>query len=328
MLRRCLESCAAQRHESVELIFVDNGSTDGSREAAEAFRARASFRMTIIDCAERGACAARNLGFEASHGSYIQWLDADDELANDKIALQVAALEAHADDDIAYGDWMSGHFRAGGVHYLLHPSWQMDDMLTELLADNWRPPCSYLLRRETAASLHAMRAFNPATPVLQDREYFTLAAIGGGRFRYVRDSLAIYNHWSPQQTSASHDAAQRASSLAALFERFREHAARQPAGRITALHRRFLDQSCALYRTPPMTGERLSADRKFMVTIDGVEQALSVVDAFILTSLRDAGAFTVETATNRLAGSGATACGIEIRRALDDLVGRGVLRRA
>jgi hypothetical protein len=77
-----------------------------------------------------------------------------------------------------------------------------------------------------------------------------------------------------------------------------------------------------------MTGERLSPSRKFTATIDGVEHALSVVDAFILTSLRGAGLFTVETATNRLAGSGATPCGIEIRRALEDLVGRGVLRPA
>ncbi|MBK7382287.1 MAG: glycosyltransferase family 2 protein [Flavobacteriales bacterium] len=92
-LDRCLDSLFAQTHPELELIAVDDGSTDGTRVLLEAAAARSPFPFRVIHQANAGACAARNAGWKVATGRYIQFMDADDELLPGKIAHQVALLE-------------------------------------------------------------------------------------------------------------------------------------------------------------------------------------------------------------------------------------------
>src|SRR5437763_580846 len=103
ILGRCLSSCATQTHSHLEVIFVDNGSTDESLRLARAFAAEQKFPVTVAECATPGGNAARRAGFQLARGDYVQCLDADDELTPSKIERQVAALEAVPEVDVAYG---------------------------------------------------------------------------------------------------------------------------------------------------------------------------------------------------------------------------------
>lgn len=78
-----------QSYSKVEIIIIDDFSTDDSYSKALAFQ---SDTVTVKQNRGKGACAARNYGFELSTGDYIQFLDADDILSPHKIKKQVEAL--------------------------------------------------------------------------------------------------------------------------------------------------------------------------------------------------------------------------------------------
>jgi glycosyltransferase involved in cell wall biosynthesis len=84
-----IESVLAQTYSPIEVIVVDDGSTDGSAKVLDAFRRRG---VTVITQANGGQCAAANLALAASKGELIKFFDADDLLAPDMIERQVARL--------------------------------------------------------------------------------------------------------------------------------------------------------------------------------------------------------------------------------------------
>lgn len=76
-LEECLDSIIAQTYENIEIICVDDGSTDSSLEILYKYKNKDN-RIIIIEQENRGAGNARNTGMAAATGKYIQFLDADD----------------------------------------------------------------------------------------------------------------------------------------------------------------------------------------------------------------------------------------------------------
>lgn len=95
-IEETLQSVVNQTYpaDKMEIIVVDDASTDGSVAVAQAFLARHPVKSRVI-VHERNkcVCAARNTGWQAASHEWIQFLDADDLLSADKIALQAAAIE-------------------------------------------------------------------------------------------------------------------------------------------------------------------------------------------------------------------------------------------
>ena len=81
-----------QTYPNLEIIIVDDGSSDGSLEEALHFE---SFTCKVIKQVNSGAAVARNTGLKHASGDFIQFLDVDDLLSDDKIEKQVKALEEH-----------------------------------------------------------------------------------------------------------------------------------------------------------------------------------------------------------------------------------------
>ena len=78
-LPACVESLLAQTHRDLELIFVDDGSTDGSAAILDAYAARDG-RVRVIRKENGGVSSARNAGIAAATGDYIGFVDSDDKV--------------------------------------------------------------------------------------------------------------------------------------------------------------------------------------------------------------------------------------------------------
>src|SRR5947208_3449562 len=102
MLVEAVASVLAQTYRPVEIIIVDDGSTDDTPAVADAL-ARQHENVRVIRRANGGVGAARESGRAVMGGEFVQHLDSDDLLLPRKFELQVAALRAHPDAGAAYG---------------------------------------------------------------------------------------------------------------------------------------------------------------------------------------------------------------------------------
>ena len=91
-LRQCLDSLLAQTLQDIEIICVNDGSTDGSLEILKEYAA-ADMRLVIIDSENKGAGAARNLGIEAACGKYLAFPDSDDWFEPNMLSTAYTAAE-------------------------------------------------------------------------------------------------------------------------------------------------------------------------------------------------------------------------------------------
>jgi glycosyltransferase involved in cell wall biosynthesis len=90
-IRSAVDSVLAQTCDALELIVVNDGSTDDTGAVLDHYRGR----ITVIDQDNRGMCAARNAAIRRARGDYIAFLDADDRWLPTKLAKQVSLLESH-----------------------------------------------------------------------------------------------------------------------------------------------------------------------------------------------------------------------------------------
>jgi glycosyltransferase involved in cell wall biosynthesis len=103
LLCEAVASVLAQTHRPVEVIIVDEGSTDKTVHACDHLAAQYPQEIRVIHQANTGPGLAREAGRTVVRGEFIQYLDSDDVLLPRKFELQVAGLRAHPECGVAYG---------------------------------------------------------------------------------------------------------------------------------------------------------------------------------------------------------------------------------
>lgn len=98
---KCILSVLEQDYENIEIIIIDDGSTDGSLEIIKKYN-----NVNILTQSNSGACVARNAGLKISRGKYVKFLDSDDVLLCGILKRQVNLAELSSDNDIIYGDYI------------------------------------------------------------------------------------------------------------------------------------------------------------------------------------------------------------------------------
>lgn len=108
-LPACLDSVLGQDYENIEVIVVDDGSTDDTQDVLR----RYEDKVTVITQSNQGANPARNRGFATSSGEYAIFADADVIMRRDMLSKLAAALKTHPEASIAYCGFRFGwkHFR-------------------------------------------------------------------------------------------------------------------------------------------------------------------------------------------------------------------------
>jgi glycosyltransferase involved in cell wall biosynthesis len=111
-----LQSAISQTWQRKEIIVVDDGSRDRTAEVA---RRLASKQVAVVTVPNRGAAAARNHAMRLSQGDFIQWLDADDLLAPDKIERQLEALsEVDSRRILLSSSWAPFYYRTRRTSFI------------------------------------------------------------------------------------------------------------------------------------------------------------------------------------------------------------------
>ena len=93
-LDRCVQSILSQSYRDIELILIDDGSTDSSAGICDEWAAKDS-RVVVVHQTNAGVSAARNAGLKIAQGYYLTFVDPDDFLAPNTYFLNMAYLQAH-----------------------------------------------------------------------------------------------------------------------------------------------------------------------------------------------------------------------------------------
>lgn len=104
-LSRCLESICSQTYQELEIIVLNDGSTDDSLAICEQFRAKDP-RLVVVDKENEGVSRTRNAGLALAQGDYIQFADSDDVLDPDYTQNLVQAALEHSADLVIAPYWM------------------------------------------------------------------------------------------------------------------------------------------------------------------------------------------------------------------------------
>ena len=196
-LREAIDSALNQTYPSVEVIVIDDGSTDTSLEIIKSY----GDKLTWESGPNKGGNHARNRGFAISKGDFIQFLDADDYLLPEKIDRQVSFL-SQTKADVVYGDWRHQYHLSNGDSYLeeIKISGVQPDILESLLADWWVSPACLLMRR---SAVENSGGWNENLKVGQDRDFFISLVMNGAKVVYQPGCYSIYRRYGNTTVSTS-----------------------------------------------------------------------------------------------------------------------------
>jgi glycosyltransferase involved in cell wall biosynthesis len=186
-----VQSAIGQTWTRKEIIVVDDGSSDRTAEVARRF---ASKEVKVVSIANGGAAAARNHALSLSQGDYIQWLDADDLLAPDKIERQLAALrESDSKRILLSSPWAFFNYRINRARFVATSLWHdlspVEWLLRKLGENLHMQTATWLTRRELteAAGPWDTRLWSD-----DDGEYFCRVLLASAGTRFVREARVFY----------------------------------------------------------------------------------------------------------------------------------------
>jgi glycosyltransferase involved in cell wall biosynthesis len=195
-----LNSAVAQTWPHKEIIVVDDGSTDQTLAIAKQFD---SPIVRVVTQKNEGAAAARNKAFSLSQGDYIQWLDADDLLAPDKIAKQVEALDqCPSRRTVLSSAWGRFMYRYNRAKFVPTSLWcdltPAEWMLRQMEHNIYMQTATWLVSRELT---EAAGPWDTRLLGDDDGEYFCRVLLASHGTRFVPEARVYYRMAGPSSLS-------------------------------------------------------------------------------------------------------------------------------
>jgi GT2 family glycosyltransferase len=196
-----IQSVLEQSWRRLQLIVVDDGSTDGTRSLLERYEANGALRLIVQ--ANTGQCAARNRAFRECSGDFVKFLDADDLLSPTCIELQVARLLEHP-NCIASAEW--GRFYGDPSQARFVPEddvWEDLDGITWLVR-SWSngggmsQAGMFLLPRPL---LQRVGGWDERLTFIEDFEFFARVMLGSDGVLFTRNARLYYRSGLPSSVS-------------------------------------------------------------------------------------------------------------------------------
>ena len=182
-----IQSAIAQTWPRKEIIVVDDGSKDRTVEVARCF----GEAVTVVSQENQGAAAARNHAFRVSRGDYIQWLDADDLLIEDKIERQLAQVDSRR--ILLSGPWAFFYYKTKRARFIPSPLWQdlspVEWLLRKMSQNLHMQTATWLTSRELT---QAAGPWNTRMLSDDDGEYFCRVLLASEGTRFVPEAKVFY----------------------------------------------------------------------------------------------------------------------------------------
>lgn len=200
--------------ELLDLIVVDDGSTDDTATAVRTTLQDSAWRWQLVPSCGKGPSAARNTGWKMSRAEWVQFLDADDLLASNKLSLQLSIDEV-TDESVAviyspWQNWLQGSDgRWGGAHWIANPA-VASSPVEELMGEgNFIATGSQVFRRSWLARVGG---FDEARTLIEDVHLALRLAISGGRFVRAESAAPLFYY---RQVAGSHSRREKKGFLKA-----------------------------------------------------------------------------------------------------------------
>jgi glycosyltransferase involved in cell wall biosynthesis len=196
-----LRSAIAQTWDRKEIIVIDDGSKDRTLAVARSFE---SDIISVFTQSNQGAAAARNHAFARSRGDYLQWLDADDLLGPDKIALQIKALgDSPNARTLLCGEWGKFLHRPDHARFISSGLWydlpRAEWLMRKMEQNAFMQTASWLVSRELT---EAAGPWDKRLLVDDDGEYFCRVLMASEGVQFVPGSKVYYRQ--PRAGSVSY----------------------------------------------------------------------------------------------------------------------------
>lgn len=194
-IQRAICSVLNQTYSNCEIIIVNDGSTDSTREAVEFF-SKNDDRVRLINTENGGVSRARNIGIEAAKGEYISFLDADDELYPDALEMMRNCL-LNADADICT-TWCVRGNNPKGISSGNIEIWDSNLAIIKILEDH---PATYAVWAKLYRAEKIKHIKFPEGKRVHEDSYFIFLCILSGMKIVVCDNITYRYHVT--QNSAS-----------------------------------------------------------------------------------------------------------------------------
>ncbi len=241
-VREALGSALAQTWKRIEIIVVDDGSTDSSFETASRFE---SSNVKTIRQGNAGAGAARNTALKQAQGEFIQYLDADDLLDANKIELQMRHLNSEPPGRVAAGAWARFYDVPQNGNFIPEEVWASRLPIDWIVA-SWlgggMMPCHAWLTPRSVADKAGLWDETPCPN--DDGEYFTRVLLSSSGVEFCEDARVYYRSglsqsWGRGVKPNSHESVFRSLELCASHLLAREDSERT-RGACAAQFQRFI----------------------------------------------------------------------------------------
>lgn len=226
-ISEALRSVLSQSVKPLEIIVVDDGSTDNTREVVGALQeANPHDCIRYIYQANAGASAARNRGIAEARGTHIAFLDSDDRFASEHVLAQhLALLKTHPGLAVTFGreaKFSDGYGPRDVDDGHRHPTGPMRDALESLVRCLNVPTSSVLVRRDALKNVGEM---DRSLKICQDLDLWFRLAKYGFRFGFIDCVLA---HRRMHPGNLVNESRRTKEEAVVVFER---HAGRHPEAR-------------------------------------------------------------------------------------------------
>ena len=194
-----INSCLSQTYDEIEIIVVDDGSTDDSKSVIENY----GDRVKLIAIENSGACKARNIGLEASEGEWIKFLDGDDFLDHNTIKNQINHADSIDNSKIPFGNNLNTD--ESGKIIARHTFGKYKGLVKNgfsagIIVDPCQTASPLILKK----MLKKIKGFREELPRYQERDLFFRLVNEGFEFEYGSyDTVMVRQHTSPDRMGAS-----------------------------------------------------------------------------------------------------------------------------